>query len=62
VVIGDEDPLFTGGSYVIVQKYLHDMTRWEAMPVEQQERIIGRHKLSDIEFADADKASLPITS
>ncbi|RWR34609.1 Dyp-type peroxidase [Sinirhodobacter populi] len=57
VVIGDEDPLFAGGSYVIVQKYLHDMTRWEAMTVEQQERIIGRHKLSDIEFADADKAS-----
>ncbi|WP_206613980.1 Dyp-type peroxidase [Paenirhodobacter populi] len=57
VVIGDEDPLFAGGSYVIVQKYLHDMTGWEAMTVEQQERIIGRHKLSDIEFADADKAS-----
>lgn len=57
VVIGGEDPLFAGGSYVITQKYIHDMTRWEAMPVEQQERIIGRHKLSDIEFADADKAS-----
>ncbi len=57
VVIGDEDPAFAGGSYVIVQKYLHDMSRWEAMPVEQQERIIGRHKLSDIEYPDAEKAS-----
>ena len=57
VVIGDEDPVFAGGSYVIVQKYLHDMSRWEAMPVEQQERIIGRHKLSDIEYPDAEKAS-----
>ena len=57
VVIGDEDPAFAGGSYVIVQKYLHDMSRWEAMPVEQQERIIGRHKLSDTEYPDAEKAS-----
>lgn len=57
VVIGGEDPAFAGGSYVIVQKYLHDIARWEAMPVEAQERVIGRHKLSDIEFADADKAS-----
>ncbi|MFT3975082.1 MAG: Dyp-type peroxidase [Amaricoccus sp.] len=56
VLIGDEDPAFAGGAYVIVQKYLHDMAAWEAIPVEQQERIIGRHKLSDIEFPEADKA------
>lgn len=56
-LIGAEDPDFAGGSYVIVQKYMHDIARWEAMSVEQQERVIGRHKLSDIEFADADKAS-----
>lgn len=57
VLIGDEDPEFAGGSYVIVQKYLHDMEKWEAMPVEAQERVIGRHKLSDIEFPDAEKAT-----
>lgn len=57
VVIGDEDPAFAGGAYVIVQKYLHDMAAWEALPVEQQERVIGRKKLSDIEFPDAEKAS-----
>lgn len=57
VVVGDEDPAFAGGSYVIVQKYLHDMEKWRAMSTEAQERVIGRHKLSDIEFADADKAS-----
>ncbi|MBO9661644.1 Dyp-type peroxidase [Dokdonella sp.] len=56
-IIGEEDPTFAGGSYVIVQKYLHDLKAWEAVPVEQQERIIGRKKLSDIEFADAAKAS-----
>ncbi|MBK4215662.1 Dyp-type peroxidase [Paracoccus caeni] len=54
-LIGDEDPGFRGGSYVIVQKYLHDLAAWEKIPVEQQERIIGRKKLSDIELLDADK-------
>ncbi|MHC1946402.1 Dyp-type peroxidase [Bradyrhizobium sp. UFLA06-06] len=55
-VIGEEDAPFAGGSYVIVQKYLHDLARWNAVPVEQQENIIGRHKLSDIEQLDAAKA------
>ncbi|WP_406233401.1 Dyp-type peroxidase [Nocardia sp. NBC_01009] len=54
-LIGDEDPDFAGGSYVIVQKYLHAMTDWRELPVPEQERVIGRTKLDDIEFSDADK-------
>jgi porphyrinogen peroxidase len=54
-IVGDEDKTFAGGSYVIVQKYLHDMKGWNALPVETQERIIGRKKLSDIELNDAEK-------
>lgn len=54
-IVGDEDPAFAGGSYVIVQKYLHDMKGWDALPVETQELIIGRRKLSDIELSDAEK-------
>jgi putative iron-dependent peroxidase len=54
-IIGEEDATFAGGSYVIVQKYLHDMKGWNALPVEQQERIMGRTKLSDIELDDAVK-------
>ena len=54
-IIGPEDPAFAGGSYVIVQKYLHDMKAWNALPVEVQERIVGRRKLSDVELSDADK-------
>jgi putative iron-dependent peroxidase len=46
------DPDFAGGSYVIVQKYLHDLTAWNALPVEAQERAVGRTKLSDIELPD----------
>ena len=53
--IGDEDPEFTGGSYVHIQKYVHDMPGWESLPVGEQERVIGRTKLEDIEFADAVK-------
>jgi porphyrinogen peroxidase len=54
-IVGGEDPAFAGGSYVIVQKYLHDMKAWNALPVETQERIIGRRKLSDVELSEADK-------
>jgi len=57
VVIGDEDAGFAGGSYVIVQKYLHDMAGWDALSTEAQERIIGRKKLSDIELDAAVKPS-----
>jgi porphyrinogen peroxidase len=53
VLIGEEDPPFAGGSYVIVQKYLHDLQAWNALPVEAQEQVIGRTKLSDIELDDA---------
>ena len=56
-VIGEEDSAFAGGSYVIVQKYLHDLKGWNAVPVAQQEGFIGRTKLSDIELDDAVKPS-----
>jgi putative iron-dependent peroxidase len=55
VLIGDEDPSFAGGSYVIVQKYLHDLKSWDALPTEAQEKIIGRKKFSDIELDDSVK-------
>ena len=52
VRIGEEDPDFAGGSYVLVQKYVHDLAAWNALPVEEQERVIGRTKLADIEMPD----------
>ncbi len=55
VVVGNEDADFAGGSYVIVQKYLHDLGAWNALSTEAQERIIGRTKLSDIELDDSVK-------
>jgi putative iron-dependent peroxidase len=57
VLIGNEDPDFTGGSYVLVQRYLHDLDAWDALSVAEQERVVGRTKLSDIELADEVKPS-----
>jgi putative iron-dependent peroxidase len=52
IVDEDDDPNFAGGSYVIIQKYLHDLPAWNAISVEEQERVIGRTKLADIEMPD----------
>jgi len=57
VLVGEEDAAFAGGSYVIVQKYLHDLGGWNALSTEAQERIIGRTKLSDIELDESIKPS-----
>jgi putative iron-dependent peroxidase len=56
VLIEDEEPDFAGGSYLIVQKYSHDLEAWNSLTIEQQEAAIGRTKLEDVEFADEDKA------
>jgi len=55
--VGVGDPYFAGSSYVIVQKYLHDLSAWNALPVEDQERVIGRTKLSNVELPDDVKPS-----
>ena len=51
-LITGEDPAFTAGSYVIIQKYLHDLAGWNKLPVEKQEKIVGRTKLNDVELDD----------
>ncbi len=53
--IGDEDPDFAGSCYVHVQRYVHDMADWDSLSVTEQERVIGRTKLDDIELADDEK-------
>jgi len=60
--VGQEDPAFAGGSYVITQKYLHDLKRWNAISIPEQENIIGRYKLSDIEQQDSAKDPAHIMS
>ncbi|AAV90197.1 Dyp-type peroxidase family [Zymomonas mobilis subsp. mobilis ZM4 = ATCC 31821] len=55
VLIGEDDPDFKNGSYVIVQKYFHNLDAWNKLPVEMQEKIIGRKKLSNVELDDETK-------
>jgi len=55
--VGDDDPDFAFGSYVHVQKYVHDMPGWDALSVEEQEHAMGRTKLSDMELPDDVKPS-----
>jgi porphyrinogen peroxidase len=57
VLVGDEDPDFAGGTYTIVQKYVHDLSAWNSLTVEAQERVIGRTKASNIELPDDVKPS-----
>src|SRR5689334_16582965 len=52
VIGADADPDFAGGSYVVVQKYLHDMAAWAALSTEEQEAIMGRTKIDNIEIDD----------
>jgi porphyrinogen peroxidase len=54
-LVANEDPAFTAGSYVIVQKYLHDLAGWNKLPTEKQEQIVGRTKLTDVELDDSVK-------
>ncbi|MCZ4067264.1 Dyp-type peroxidase [Microbacterium sp. H37-C3] len=53
VLVADEDPVHTGGTYVVTQKYVHAMAEWDSLPVETQERILGRTKVDGIELDDA---------
>jgi len=56
-IVGDDDPAFAGGSYIMVQKYLHDLQGWDRLSVVTQEGIIGRTKLDDIELDESVKPS-----
>lgn len=50
-IVGDEDSDFAGGSYIHVQRYRHNMDKWNQLAVTSQEQIIGRTKADDVEFA-----------
>ena len=56
-IVGDDDPAYKGGSYLFVQKYIHNLTAWKGLSTEQQEKVIGRYKSNDIEMADEVKPS-----
>jgi putative iron-dependent peroxidase len=49
-LVGDEDAPFAGGTYIDMQRYVHDLTRWEKLNVSSQEVVFGRTKPDDVEL------------
>lgn len=58
-LVGPEDPVFSGGSYVHIQRYVHSLPVWNRLPVKEQEQVVGRTKSENIEFEGDEK---PLTS
>lgn len=43
---------FAGGSYVLAQRFIHNLPAWNQLSVDQQEKVIGRTKPDSIELED----------
>ena len=56
-LVGDSDPAYRGGSYLFVQKYIHDLTAFDKLSTEDQEKVFGRYKLTDVEMPENIKPS-----
>lgn len=48
---------FAGGSYVMVQRFIHNLPAWNRLSVSAQEKVIGRTKPDSIELDDVPAAS-----
>ncbi|MBN8034884.1 Dyp-type peroxidase [Vibrio vulnificus] len=51
------DGEFVGGSYVMVQRFEHNLPAWNRLNVSAQEKVIGRTKPDSIELDDVPAAS-----
>ncbi|WP_265583907.1 Dyp-type peroxidase [Chitinimonas koreensis] len=59
VALVDDDGAFDGGSYLHVQRFVHDLPRWRTLTDAEQEAIVGRTKADDVEL---DEAVMPPTA
>ena len=41
-----------GGTILLLQKWVHDVSAWESLSVAEQERVMGRKKLDSVELED----------
>jgi putative iron-dependent peroxidase len=57
IISEEDDKQHVGGSFVLTQKWVHDLERFESLPLSEQERVIGRTKQASIELNDAEKPS-----
>ena len=44
-LVGDEDPVYKGGSYLFVQKYFYSMKNWKILSTEDQVKVIYSSKI-----------------
>lgn len=51
-----EPAIDAGGSYLLLQKYRHDMKKWNKLDDDQQAHVIGRTKADNIEFSKEQRA------
>ncbi|MCJ0883882.1 Dyp-type peroxidase [Vibrio sp. CCB-PB317] len=56
VALVKEGP-FAGGSYVMAQRFEHNLAAWNRLNVKAQEKVIGRTKPDSIELEDVPAAS-----
>lgn len=56
-LVNDDDPIFSGGSYIHVQRYRHDLRRWKSMTERQQEQIMGVTPQHHIESPESNPSS-----
>lgn len=52
----DNDVEFANGSYLHIQRYRHNMQLWNAIEQEEQEDVIGRTKVDNLEYPESEKA------
>ena len=50
LVIRPDGARGAGGAVLLLQKWAHDAEAWEGLPVDEQERVIGRTKLDSVEL------------
>ncbi|NIY93001.1 Dyp-type peroxidase [Vibrio diazotrophicus] len=52
-----QDGEFAGGSYVLLQRFVHDLPAWNRLNIAAQEKVVGRTKPDSIELDDVPAAS-----
>lgn len=52
-LVGKEDPEFTGGSYIHVQRYRHDLDRWSKLSEKRQQQVMGKTKQHNMDVVDS---------
>ncbi|QJR80577.1 Dyp-type peroxidase [Alteromonas pelagimontana] len=56
-IVGEQDPDFTGGSYIHVQRYRHDLRRWFSLSERQQEQVMGTSRQHNLPSPEQTAAS-----